>query len=65
MTMHLTRYISRRETAEHLGIHEHTLDNWYTSGYGPPRYKLRGRVVYRLEEVDTWVTGQTNPTTEH
>ena len=58
MTTELSRLLSPRETAEYLGIHKNTLDNWRMTGYGPPRYKLRGRVVYRITEVDAWVNQQ-------
>jgi predicted DNA-binding transcriptional regulator AlpA len=58
MTTELGRLLSPRETADYLGIHKNTLDNWHATDYGPPRYKLRGRVVYRVAEVDSWVSQQ-------
>ena len=58
MTSTEGRLLSAQETADFLGLHKNTLDNWHSNQYGPPRYKIGGRVVYRYAEVDAWISGQ-------
>lgn len=35
-----------------------TLANWRCSGEGPPYMKIGGRVLYRLEDIESWEAGR-------
>lgn len=45
-------YLSRREAAAYLGIGEQTLANNKASG--PRFFKLFGKVVHRVADLDLW-----------
>lgn len=53
-----TRYLSRSETAEALGIATRTLDRWWSLRVGPPRTKVGNQVYYRREAVEAWLLAQ-------
>jgi predicted site-specific integrase-resolvase len=53
--------LSGPEVANLLGIQEQTLRAWRVKGNGPVYVRFggpRGRVRYRLEDVETWLTDQ-------
>ena len=37
-----------------------TLRYWRHIGYGPKSFKIGGRVVYKLEDVEQWIEAQYN-----
>ncbi|MDQ0752055.1 putative DNA-binding transcriptional regulator AlpA [Streptomyces africanus] len=49
-----------KDTAEYLGLSPHTLYVWRHRRQGPPSFRMgpRGRVMYRLEALDAWVSAQ-------
>jgi hypothetical protein len=48
----------RADAARYLGYSEKTLANMATRGEGPPPLKVRGRVFYRLNDLDAFVRGE-------
>jgi len=48
------RYLRTQEAARFLGLSERTLEKHRTYGTGPNYRKLGGRVVYSLNDLQTW-----------
>ncbi len=48
------RFLRTPEAARFLGLSGRTLEKHRTYGTGPRYSKLGGRVVYRLEDLQTW-----------
>jgi predicted site-specific integrase-resolvase len=54
-----TRHLNQRELAERLNISPRTLERWRWLGEGPAFLKLGGgRVVYRLQDVESYEAEQ-------
>jgi predicted DNA-binding transcriptional regulator AlpA len=55
----MTAWLSKRQTAEALGVTVKTLDEWTAKGTGPPRIKLgttrQATVRYDPEAVREWM----------
>ena len=49
------RYLRTPEAARFVGLSIRTLEKHRIYGTGPRYSKLGGRVVYRLEDLQTWV----------
>jgi len=49
-----TVHIRPRQLADRWLLHITTLDRWRSEGKGPPYLKLRGRVLYRLADVEDY-----------
>ena len=49
------RYLRTPEAARFLGLSGRTLEKHRTYGTGPRYSKLGGRVVYRVDDLQTWV----------
>ena len=49
------RYLRTPEAARFVGLSIRTLEKHRIYGTGPRYAKLGGRVVYRLEDLQTWV----------
>lgn len=47
--------MDRRNAAKYVGVAEKTLAQWAVKGIGP-RFIKRGRVWYRREWLDGWLT---------
>ncbi|HRC85624.1 MAG TPA: helix-turn-helix domain-containing protein [Thermoanaerobaculia bacterium] len=65
-TMHPARptYLDVESAAEYLGgLKRATLDRWRTVGGGPVFYKLGGRVMYRLEDLEDFVRARRRTST--
>lgn len=49
------------EAAEAIGVSAMTLRNWRAAGEGPPFVRLtpsrKGRVLYRVVDLDNWLAG--------
>lgn len=57
--------LDRRNAALYLGLAPKTLAEYASRGIGPAFLK-RGRVVYRLEDLDAWTqTGHRGPGVDH
>ena len=48
------RYLKTPEAAAHLGLSPKTLEKHRCYGTGPLFRKLGGRIVYAIEDLDTW-----------
>ena len=48
------RYLRTPYAAVHLGLTQRTLEKHRCFGTGPVYRKLGGRIVYRLEDLDSW-----------
>jgi len=48
------RYLRTKEAAEFLSLSARTLEKHRTYGTGPAYRKLGGRVVYSVEDLETW-----------
>ena len=48
------RYLRTTEAGRFLGLSGRTLEKHRTYGTGPRYYKLGGRVVYALEDLQAW-----------
>ncbi len=46
------------EVADQIRTSVDTLRYWRHLGVGPPSFKLRRRVVYRSEDVESWIAEQ-------
>lgn len=48
------RFLRTKEAAEFLGLSPRTLEKHRTYGTGPLFRKLGGRVVYAIDELESW-----------
>ena len=55
-----TAFLTVKDAADYLGLSPHTLYVWRHRRQGPPSFRMgpRGRVMYRLEALDAWVSEQ-------
>ncbi|HLN23922.1 MAG TPA: helix-turn-helix domain-containing protein [Patescibacteria group bacterium] len=49
-----TRYVRTHEAARMLGLSARTLEKYRCHGTGPVFRKLGGRVVYAVDDLETW-----------
>ena len=49
-----TRYVRTHEAARILGLSARTLQKYRCHGSGPTFRKLGGRVVYAIDDLETW-----------
>ena len=54
----MPRIISQPDLSEMLDRPLSTLRYWRHTGHGPKSFKLGGRVVYKLEDVEAWIESQ-------
>lgn len=47
--------IGRRGVCRFLGVSRWTLWNWRKRGYGPPFYKVGGRLFYKVRDLEKWL----------
>lgn len=60
------RFLRTKEAAEFLSLSARTLEKHRTYGTGPAYHKLGGRVVYAVDDLQSWanrgvVTSTTDP----
>jgi len=55
------KHLNQIELADRLNISHRTLERWRWTGIGPAYLKIGGRVVYRLEDVETYELAQLRP----
>ena len=48
------KHLNQRELAGRWGVSEATLERWRSEGIGPVFLKLPGRVLYRVEDVESY-----------
>ena len=56
--MSITRPLTTDEVHERTGVPVPTLRWWRHIGTGPRSFKIGRRVVYRTEDVETWLEEQ-------
>lgn len=49
------KMLSRRDAAAYLGITRWTLWSWQKRHYGPPFYRIGGRLRYKVRDLDKWL----------
>jgi len=49
--------LTQREAARLLRLSERTLERYRVSGLGPRYVKAGRRCLYRVEDLETWITG--------
>ncbi len=47
-------HINQAQLSDRWGISQRTLERWRAIGWGPVFLKIGGRVVYRLEDIETF-----------
>ncbi len=50
------KHLNQRQLADRWDVSEATLERWRTEGIGPVFLKLQGRVLYRVEDVESYET---------
>lgn len=48
------KHLNQAELADRWGVSQRTLERWRAIGWGPCFLKMGGRVVYRLEDIETY-----------
>ncbi len=48
------KHLNQRQLADRWDVSEATLERWRSEGIGPVFLKLQGRVLYRLEDVESY-----------
>jgi predicted DNA-binding transcriptional regulator AlpA len=55
----LNLWLTRKQTADYLGLSVGTLANWASMDIGPGYTRMGGgRVLYRMAEVESWLAAQ-------
>ena len=49
--------VTQSRLADLLAVSERTLERWRVDGVGPAYVKAGRRVLYRMEDVETWLAG--------
>jgi predicted site-specific integrase-resolvase len=48
------KHLNQRQLADRWDFSEATLERWRTEGIGPVFLKLQGRVLYRVEDIESF-----------
>ena len=48
------KHLNQRELAQRWDVSEASLERWRTEGIGPVFLKLHGRVLYRVEDIESF-----------
>jgi excisionase family DNA binding protein len=51
----MNNFLTSKEAAERLSVSVASLRRWRREGSGPRSYRIGGRVMYRPDELDSWV----------
>lgn len=51
----LSRYLTARQLAQTLSVHENTLAKWRLSGVGPKYHKIHRRIRYAERDIEDWL----------
>ena len=54
----MNEYLPEPQAATYLGLSPHTLQKYRGNGSGPSFYKFGRRVLYRVEDLQTWAQAQ-------
>ena len=58
-----SRYLTNEEAAAYLKLSPHTLNKKRVIGGGPKFRKLGSRVVYDIDDLESWIKARTCDTT--
>jgi predicted site-specific integrase-resolvase len=50
------KHLNQRQLADRWDVSEATLERWRSEGIGPVFLKLQGRVLYRIEDIESYET---------
>ena len=50
------KHLNQRQLADRWDVSEATMERWRSEGIGPVFLKLQGRVLYRIEDIETYET---------
>ncbi len=48
------KHLNQRQLADRWDVSEASLERWRSEGIGPIFLKLKGRVLYRLEDIEAF-----------
>lgn len=48
------QYVRVRDLAARFGVHEATVRGWLKAGELPPAKRVRGRLMWRRDDIDRW-----------
>ena len=48
------KHLNQRQLADRWGISEASLERWRSEGIGPVFLKIQGRVLYRIEDIESY-----------
>ena len=48
------KHLNQRQLADRWDVSEASLEHWRSEGIGPIFLKLKGRVLYRLEDIEAF-----------
>jgi len=54
----MAQKLTSKEAGEHIGVADQTMRKWRCEGIGPGFYRLNGKVVYDLCELDEWLAAR-------
>ena len=54
----MTKYLTSKDAAEFLCVSPLTLRKWRWEGKGPQFVKAGRKVLYRLQDIEDWISGQ-------
>lgn len=52
-----TKHLNQRQLADRWGVSEATMERWRSEGIGPVYLKIQGRVLYRIEDIESYEAG--------
>ena len=55
MSQPAKRYLTAADAAQYVGYTPNTLAQYRCRGIGPNYRRVRGRILYAVEELDRWV----------
>ena len=48
------KHLNQRQLADRWGLSEASLERWRSEGIGPVFLKIQGRVLYRIEDIESY-----------
>jgi len=48
------KHLNQRQLADRWDVSEATLERWRSEGIGPIYLKLQGRILYRVEDIESF-----------
>ena len=54
-------FFTWQEAANFIGVTTRTLARWYAEGIGPPRIKLKRKILYSKASLVEWLRAQEVP----